>query len=242
MKSIYLDSPHEEFIIDDDTYQTIVQIVQEHKMCTSTYRERHPYSEDNPCVGKGICLDHLLQKQSNLTYVDSSGVDAYNRRRYRFLDTKGFVYTSIEDSSNEAGRSIVETLAYYGFTPPETIASRGKTVPFRSFYATLHGDLSSASVVVLSYNEQSEKAKGLFLLYKHGAAKELHKNGDHKILFTRADELVEASRNEQGEYTIGGTIHTSRSVFDTYEAISILESAMYDVTLKVQMKRSEAAV
>ncbi len=242
MKSVYLENQHDEFVLDDDTYEAIVRLVQENKMCTSVYRERHPYSEDNPCVGKGICLDHLLQKQSSLTYLGSSGIDTYNRRIYRFVDTKGYVYTTVEDSSNQAERSIVETLAYYGFTPPASVSSRGKQVSFQTYYATLHGDLPSASVIVLSYAQHSEKVKGLFLLYKHGAAKELHKNGDQKILFTRADELVEASKNEQGEYHIGSGVYTSRSESAIYEAISLQESAMYDVTLKLHMKRSEATV
>src|SRR6266516_927375 len=87
------------------------------------------------------------------------------RNMYYFVDTQGYVYTSIEDSSDEARKDILETLSFYGFTPPKTVQSRGKTVDFYSHYATLHGDLHSASVMVLSYLPSQEIVKALFLLY-----------------------------------------------------------------------------
>ena len=109
--------------------------------------------------------------------------------------------------------------------------SRGKVVNFYSHYATLYGELGKASVIVLSYNQYSEKVKGLFLLYKGGLVKEFSKKSD---LFHRADELVEATKDAQGEYHINGRVHYSHYDADVYEVVSQLESAMYDVTLKLQ--------
>ena len=233
MNYVYLESKYNEFYLNDEAYAQIVAIVQANKYCMYDYRNRHPYTKDNPCVGKNICLEHLLQKQRNLTRLDVVGSNA-DRSVYYFVDGQGYVYTSIEDSSDEARKDVLETLSYYGFTPPKTVESRGKRVDFYSHYATLHGDLRTASVIVMSYQQSSEKVKGLFLLYKGGQAVELQKRGDHKTLYTKAEELVEATKDANNEYHIGGTSHYGRYESDTYEVISQLESALYDVTRKLQ--------
>src|SRR5438874_13289850 len=125
MNYIYLDSKYNEYCVDDETYSTIVSLVQQHKQCLHDYHNRHPYTQDNPCVGKNICLEHLLQKQRNLTQLHIVGVADGNRSTYYFVDEKGYVYTSIEDSSEEARRDVIETLSFYGFSPPKTVESRG---------------------------------------------------------------------------------------------------------------------
>jgi hypothetical protein len=227
---VYLDSKYNEFFVADEAYKQIVELVMAHKYCVSDYRHRHPFAKENPCVGKNICLEHLLQKQPHLVFSGQVATDSNAPRMYRFLDTKGMVYTSIEDSSEEAKQSIADTLFYYGFTPPETVVARGKAVTFYSHYATLYGDLHNASVIVLSYNHYSEKVKGLFLLYKGGKTVELTKRSD---LYRRAEELVEASKDAAGEYHINGTSHFGRFEADVYEVISQLESAMYDVMRKL---------
>ena len=231
MNYVYLDTKYNEFFVPDATYEQIVQLVMANKYCVSDYRNRHPFTPDNPCVGRNICLEHLLQKQPFLVFSGQAATDNSNRRLYRFLDTKGMVYTAIEDSSDEARSSIADTLSYYGFLAPETIVSRGKAVTFYSHYATLYGDLHNASVIVLSYNHYSEKVKGLFLLYKGGTTKELTKRSD---LYRRAEELVEASKDASGEYHIHGNSHFGRFEADVYDVISQLESAVYDVTRKLQ--------
>src|SRR2546421_6003925 len=233
MNYVYLESKYNEFYLSDEAYAQVVAIVQANKYCMFDFRNRHPYTKENPCVGKNICVEHLLQKQRNLTRLDVVGTNT-DRPVYYFTDTQGYVYTSIEDSSDEARMDMLETLSFYGFTPPKTVESRGKMVDFYSHYATLHGDLRSASVIVLSYQQSSEKVKGLFLLYKGGQAVELHKRGDHKTLYTKAEELVEATKDASNEYHIGGTSHYGRYESATYEVISQLESALYDVTRKLQ--------
>ena len=233
MNYVYLESKYNEFYLNDEAYAQVVAIVQANKYCMYDYRDRHPYTKENPCVGKNICLEHLLQKQRNLTSLNVVGTNA-DRPVYYFTDTQGYVYTSIEDSSDEARMDMLETLSFYGFTPPKTVESRGKMVDFYSHYATLHGDLRSASVIVLSYQQSSEKVKGLFLLYKGGHAVALQKRGDHKSLYTKAEELVEATKDANNEYHIGGTSHYGCYESDTYEVISQLESALYDVTRKLQ--------
>jgi hypothetical protein len=40
------------------------------------------------------------------------------------VDARGYVSTSIEDSSEEARRDLLETLSYYGFRPPKTVESQ----------------------------------------------------------------------------------------------------------------------
>src|SRR5436305_12089238 len=185
MNYVYLDSKYNEYFVSDEAYAQIVAIVQANKYCLYDYRDRHPYTETNPCVGRNICLEHLLQKQRNLTQLQIVGVDG-TRSIYYFVDEKGYLYTSIEDSSEEAKRDIMETLSFYGYQPPKRIEARGKMVDFYSHYATLHGDLRTASVIVLAYNVYNEKVKGLFLLHKGGPAIPLQKRGDHKALYTRA--------------------------------------------------------
>ena len=239
MNYVYLESKYNEFYLNDEAYAKIVAIVQANKYCMFDYRDRHPYTKDNPCVGKNICVEHLLQKQRNLTRLDVVGSNA-DRSVYYFVDAQGYVYTSIEDSSDEARKDVLETLSYYGFIPPKTVESRGKTVDFYSHYATLHGDLRSASVIVLSYQHSQEKVKALFLLYKGGHAVALQKRGDHKSLYAKAEELVEATKDANNEYHIGGTSHYGRYESDTYEVISQLESALYDVTRKLQNGNKEA--
>jgi hypothetical protein len=233
MNYVMLGSKSNEFYVTDDAYQQIVALIQAQKCCLHDYHNRHPYTEANPCVGKNICLEHVLQKQKSLVYAGLGGADSSNRLIYRFLDAKGMMYTFIEDYSDEARQSIDETLAYYEFTPPVAILSRGKEVNFYSYYATLYGDLHSASVIVLSYNQYTEKVRGLFLLYKNAPSKELSKKNE---LYRRAEELVEANKDPQGQYHINGHIRASRYEADVYEVISQLESALYDVTRKLQTK------
>src|SRR5438132_12017491 len=122
---VYLNSKYNEFYLDDEAYAQVVAIVQANKQCLSTYQERHPYTEGNPCVGKNICLEHLLKKQPNLSFGGQHGFTNDSLRIYTFLDTQGYVYTTTEDSTEEARRNTTETLAYYGFTPPLKIESRG---------------------------------------------------------------------------------------------------------------------
>src|SRR5207302_551794 len=119
MNYVYLESKYNEFYLNDEAYAQIVAIVQANKYCMYDYRDRHPYTKDNPCVGKNICLEHLLQKQRNLTRLDVVGTNA-DRPVYYFTDTQGYVYTSIEDSSDEARMDMLETLSFYGFIPPKT--------------------------------------------------------------------------------------------------------------------------
>src|SRR5947209_2490089 len=233
MNYVYLDSKYDEYLVDDDAYAQIAAIVKAHKQCLYDYRNRHPYSAENPCVGKNICLEHLLEKQKNLTRLDVIGSNA-GRPVYYFVDTKGYVSTSIEDSSDEARQDLLETLSLYGFSPPKTVESRGKTVDFYSYYATLHGDLRNASVIMLSYQHSQEKTKALFLLYKGGQTVAFQKRGEHKTLYAKAEELVEATKDANNEYHVGGTSHYGRYESDIYEVISQLESALYDVTRKLQ--------
>jgi hypothetical protein len=231
MNYVYLESKYNEFYLNDEAYAQIVAIVRANKCCMYDSRNRHPYKKDNPCVGRNICVEHLLQKQRNLTRLDVVGTNA-DRSMYYFVDTQGYVYTSIEDSSDEARKDVLETLSFYGFTPPKTVESRGKMVDFYSHYATLHGDLRNASVIVMSYQHLQEKVKALFLLYKGGQAVALQKRGDHKSLYTKAEELVEATKDATNKYYISGASHYGRYESDIYEVISQLESAMYDVTRK----------
>src|SRR5437588_7219999 len=109
--------------------------------------------------------------------------------------SKSIIYTSAEDREGQAKLNKNATLEYHGFTPPEKVEARGKSLHFASYYATLYGDLHSASVMVLCYHHYSEKINVVYLLYKHGKTVELRKRGDHKALYTRAEELVEASKD-----------------------------------------------
>jgi len=235
MNFVYLDTKYNEYYVDEETYATIGSLVQQHKCCLFDSRNRHPYTADNPCVGRNICLEHLLQKQPHLTRIEVVGATSENRSIYYFVDKQGFVYTSTEDRSDEAARSLDDTLTYYGFMPPKTITSRGKSVSFYSYYASLHGDLPTASVIVLSFNHTSEKVKGLFLLYKNGQPKEFSKKND---IYHQADALVEASKDAQGNYHLGGYAHYGKHESDTLAVISQLESAIYDVTLRLKNGQS----
>ena len=73
---------------------------------------------------KNICLEHLLHKQRNLTRLEIDGVADGVRSICYFVDAHGYVSTSIEDSSEEARRDLLETLSYYGFRPPKTAESQ----------------------------------------------------------------------------------------------------------------------
>jgi hypothetical protein len=231
MSYVYLDNKYNEYWLDEEAYEQIVQLVKDNKHCMHNYRDRHPYTAENPCVGKNICLKHLLQKQQNLSHLDVTRETSDHHTIYYFTDSKGKIYTSTEDSSEEAKEDMLETLSYYGFKHPEKVESRGKSVDFYSYYAALYGDLLTASVVVLSYHQHNEKVKGLFLLYKDGTHKELTKRSD---LYAKAAELVEASKDANGYYHINGNSHFSRFEADVYEVISQLESALYDVTSRLQ--------
>ncbi len=230
MKYVYLNSQHNEFVVDDETYEQLAALVQTGKLCVQEWRNPHPYSLDNPCVGRKLCLHHLLMMQPQLTLVDSPGTNSDGQHCYRFADSHGYIWTSTEDESNEAIRNTLETMRYYGFTPPARIASRGKSTDFYSHYATLHGDLK-ASVIILTYNQYAEKIRGTYLLYKDGPCVELSKKSD---VYKRADALVESTKDENGEYHVGGTAHTQKDEGDVFVVISQLESAVYDVTRKLQ--------
>src|SRR5947209_3615011 len=102
MTYVYLDNKYNEFFIDEATYAQVVALVQAHKHCTYSSKQRHLYTDDNPCVGRNLCLEHLLEKQKHLAYAGSLAVDSENRRMHRFVDSKGMIYTSTEDYSEEA--------------------------------------------------------------------------------------------------------------------------------------------
>src|SRR5438270_11579554 len=119
MNYVYLDSKYNEYFVDDETYAALVSLVQQQKHCLYDHRNRHQYTKEKPCVGRNICLEHLLQKQGHLTRIDVVGVTTENKSIYSFVDTRGFVYTSTEDSSEEARQSLDDTLVYYGFMPPK---------------------------------------------------------------------------------------------------------------------------
>lgn len=232
---VYLNSKYDEYAVTEEAYAQICALVHDNKLCTSDYRDPHPYTQDNPCVGKNICLVHMSKKHPHLTYTGTwaqwrSGKND-GALAHVFVDEKGYVYLSTEDNSTDLQRSIGDTLSYYGFIAPTQITSRGKSVDFYPHYARLHGDFKTASVIVMAYEHHSEKVKGLFLLYKNNAPRELSRKSD---LYARADELVESSKDAQGEYHINGYSHTTRYEADVFEVISQLESAMYDVTLRLK--------
>lgn len=219
--------------LDESVYEQIAALVQANKCCTHDYRNRHPYTPENPCVARNICLSHFLEKHPNLRYLDEEEVNKDNKRVFRFVDTQGYLYRSIEDNPGEAVKDLTSTLAYYGFTPPYTVAYQGKVVTFNVYYATLYGDFQTASVLVLAYNQTVDKVKGLFLLYKNGPAKELNKRGAQKALFERAEEIIEATKDTEG-YHLGDRTFYRRSDSQTYEVISQLESAWHDAAVKLQ--------
>src|SRR5713226_4748714 len=178
MKSVYLDYSYNEYYVDEESYQEIVRLVKASQLCK---RDWHPFSEDNPCVGKSLCLEHLLQGQTSLTYQGVEHTDIYGRRIYRYLDQEGYIFLSTEDSSTEASKSLQETLVHYSSFPPKTVTYRERTVEYDSYYATLYGTIATSSVIVLSFDKRStEIVKGLYLLYNDGTHKELAKRGEHK--------------------------------------------------------------
>lgn len=232
MKYVYLDNKHNEFVVDDETYEQLAAIVQTGKLCVQEWRNPHPYTLENPCVGQKFCLQHLLLMQPHLTLLDSPGTNQDGQHFYRFADQQGYIWTSTEDVSTEAIKNTQETMRYYGFTPPARVESRGKSTDFYSHYATLYGELRG-SVIVLSYNQYTDRVRGLFLLYKDGFNKELSRKSD---LYKRADELVESTKDENGDYHVNGTIHSQKYEGDVLEVIAQLESALSDVTRKLQSK------
>src|SRR4051812_46123542 len=124
MESVYLRYPSNEYSVSDDAYQQIVRLVNAHKLCL---KGRHPYSEDNPCVGRNLCQEHLLQQHSGMTFLGLLRTDYSGRRVYRYINKEGFIYTSTEDSSTELEKDLDETLAYHGFVPPKEVTYRDRT-------------------------------------------------------------------------------------------------------------------
>jgi hypothetical protein len=121
MKSVYLNYSYDEYCVTDEGYQAILQLVKTHQLCQ---KECHAFSEENPCVGKNLCLKHLLQTHHGLTFLDVLRTDLYGRKSYRYLDTAGYIFTSTEDSSDDVSRDLDETLRYHGFVPPKTVSYR----------------------------------------------------------------------------------------------------------------------
>jgi hypothetical protein len=91
MNYVSLDGKHNEYYVDEETYAAIALLIKEHKHCTYDYHNRHPYTPENPCVGKNICLEHLLYKQRSLVFAGQLGIDSSDRLIYRFLDGKGMI-------------------------------------------------------------------------------------------------------------------------------------------------------
>ncbi len=232
MKSVYLDYPSNEYYVDDVGFAAIFQLVKAHQLCQ---KEKHPFSEENPCVGRNLCLQHLLQNHRSLTFLDVMRTDLYGRKIYRYLDKAGYIFTSTEDSSDDASKDLDESLNYHGFVPPKTVTFRDRTVEYNDYYATLFGNVNTASVIVMSFDKRgSETVKGQFLLYNDGTHKELAKRGEHKQLFTRSQALLEATKDTEGTYHLpNGSTTTLLTDEDCYPLISQLESAMFDVIRKI---------
>src|SRR5438552_18895293 len=119
MSYVCLDGKYNEYFVDDETFAAIVSLVQQHKCCLFDFHNRHPYTQDNPCVGKNICLEHLLQKQTQLSKLDVQGLTSDNKAIYYFVDKRGMVYTTTEDSSTEASESLTDKQSYYSLTLPQ---------------------------------------------------------------------------------------------------------------------------
>ncbi len=74
-----------------------------------------------------------------------------------------------------------------------------------------------------------------FLVYRGGTYNELtKKNGEMKLLLQRAQEAMEATKDEEGWYHVGSYPTKRPSEASLYEIISQMESAMYDVQVKLR--------
>jgi len=234
MKSVYLDyaSNTHEYYLETQGYDQVRTLVMKLRIC-ATCKLPYDIDKERPCVGLRICLSCFLKKHPNLKFLEVQTVNSEQEYTYAFLDEAGNVYTSQENYTDTPGKDIAYTLKQHQFTPPAQYKPLKSTdlIRLHPSHFTVYGDLHSASVIVVDYNDYYDKVHVAFLLYKHAGHKELTKRGEGKVLWEKAQTMLE--RTKRGSYyLINGHEQSRIWESDIYRLISQMESAVYDISMQ----------
>lgn len=233
-KTVYLDYTSHPITVSIEGYDMIVVITQQHAVCN---RCGNSYSEENPKVAENCCLSCFLgsNRSKTLTFLGlMEESETYHYKTYTFLDSRGYVYTSYDNSANDLRLSNSETLRHYGFTVPQYYLLDGKQKRLDPSDWRIHGNLTENSVIVIEYKESyGDQLHVCFLTSRDGGCMEMNKRRKEiRTLFKQARDIAEASKDQQGYYHIGD--YTTYQLFDShlYDIISDLASHEHDEAKK----------
>jgi len=235
MESVYLrytSNTNEHYVSQEDYLNVVRPLIMKLRRCAKC--EEYFDADNNPCVGKRICMKCLLKKHPDYHFLEVTSIDKDGEQTFAFLDPAGKVYTIHENHSDDLSEDILHTLKQNGFLSVPTEHTPFKsTEPVKLWVSKfkVYGDVSRNSVVVLNYSDTWEKHHFTFLLYKHGNYKELTKRGEGKVLYEKAVGMIEKTKRGS-YYYIDGQQRGQIWDGDIYETIAKLDSMLYDLSLQ----------
>ncbi len=225
MKSVYLDYRGREWTITDEGFEKITQIIRESWICETC---KLGYTDEHPQVAQNCCLACFLVRESRhgITFLDESGGN------YRFIDPRGEIRLT-DINSTESRVSVTETIRYHSFPVPQSIQVDGVAKILSEWHWHIYGNVER-SCIILQYGSSSNGEAFLFLAYKNGSYVELNKRKRaHRELLQRARNQIEASRDKEGYYNIGGNRFYGMYESSIFEVASQIASIEFDVLHQV---------
>ncbi|GHO98364.1 hypothetical protein KSF_084120 [Reticulibacter mediterranei] len=230
----YTGDYNEYYVTQDDYENALRPLVMKLRICGTCWQH---YDTDanppRPCVSRRICMQCMLAKHEGLRFLEAKSVNDDGEITYAFINEAGEVFTSRENYDGDISKDITYSLKQNGFTAPEQHKPlrADQEVRLHASHFTIYGDLNHSSVVVADYNDSWEKLHITFLLYKYAGYKELTKRGEGKILYEKAEAILQ--RTKRGSYYyIDGRQQSRIWDSDIYPLIAKMESAVYDLSLE----------
>ena len=240
MKQLRLDN-RREVTITDVAYEQIIAIVNANRICGKC---RRPYDKSLPQVAENICLTCFQKKYEGLclTYVGLERTNDQGDETHLFLDTRGYVYYTATSSEHEPQVSNFSTLMYWDFPVPKYVIRAEKQVELNTWEWYIYGDVKKNSVLYIHHRPRLDYSIDVaFLTYRNGDTTEVNRRQKRfQKLFKDARAKIEATKDAQGYYHIGG--HEVAGIYDAYifEGVAEIASSEYDAALKGEQTNPDA--
>ena len=191
----------------------------------------HPYTQDNPRIGRNCCLHHYLEEARSLkSYIRLLRQVGEHESEHVFVDYLGFIHVS-STKNNEPYKSVYETMRYYGFTPLQEFQLDATSAPLQlePYFWNVYGDVQTRPVVIAVYKKETPTPSLFeFLCVKDGPTLPIsRRRGILLHLWREAKRQIEASHDKDGYHWKETTFS---QVFESriYTAASDIASEQYD--------------
>jgi hypothetical protein len=213
MKRIKLD--YHELVVSDAAYELIERTAKANLVCGGC---GHPYDKGFPQVILNLCLECAQKKYAHLrlTYAVEYETSDNGDVTYFFTDSEGYVYSTSTGSEHQPEKSPYYTLKHWHFPIPETVTRNGEEKQLNFWFWYIYGDVKKHSVLYIESDPRYSDEKGIgFLTTRDGECVEVNKRmKKFQKLWKRARERLEATRDENNEYHVGG--HAVYGFYQSY--------------------------